>query len=90
MSNLRHVILFSGAAATAEHCVYCHGHFTLQPGYQVLAQDGTKPDMATFPVCRPCVGRHEPALVEMLELTESYVRFNAGADFTMQGQVREQ
>ena len=82
----RLVILLNGAE-TKEDCVYCLRRFILRAGYQILAQDGNAPAMATLPVCRPCAEEREPALVEMLDLSASYARFAAGSDSTMSERV---
>ena len=85
-TDSRRLVILDGAA-TEDNCVFCRRRFILHAGYQILAQDGAAPAMATLPVCRPCAEKRDPGLVEMLDLFASYARFTAGSDSTMSDKV---
>ena len=58
-----------------ETCPVCRRRFVPPEGYQVFLFQEMEPAVTSRPVCNPCVQLQEPELVEMIELGQSYARF---------------
>jgi hypothetical protein len=74
--DIRLAILWNNVEGL-ENCLVCKESFKAEIGYEIFGfRKGTRAIDARM-ICRPCVQKQEPALLEMVELHCCYAKYAA-------------